>query len=74
MSLKVCSQQCDQCLFSKTKIVSEARKRQILQECAAADDYFTCHKTDDAVCAGFYKRFDSQTIQVAQRLDVVEFV
>jgi hypothetical protein len=76
MSFKVCKERCDQCLFSKNKIVSNARKRDVLATCAANDSHFVCHKTKDVCCRGFYDRDPgaSNLMRIAGRLGAVEFV
>lgn len=77
---KVQKNMCDQCLFSKDKIVSDSRKSQILKECISTDTHFNCHKEqlngDEATvcCRGFYDQLPTQAIRIAERLRVVEFV
>ncbi len=70
--LKVCSQKCDQCLFSDNRIVSKKRMEEILNQCKHEDTHFVCHKTDDAVCAGFYDFRSTNLIRIAQRLDRIQ--
>jgi hypothetical protein len=71
---------CNQCLFSKNKIVSDKRREQILQECAMDDTYFICHKATvkekDVCCRGFYDGFKdrSKHIAMAMYLKVLKFV
>lgn len=76
--LLVHAAQCDQCLFSKGKIVSDARRREILQDCAAKDKHFICHKGSligqELVCRGFFDRFTSQLIRIAGRMNFIKFV
>ena len=76
--LKVCEHQCNQCLFSDKKIVSNSRKKQILQGCIKNDSHFECHKGtmigEQFVCAGFYKGFSTNLIRIAGRLGVIEFI
>lgn len=73
--LKICDKKCDQCLFSKNKIVSEKRKKEILKGCVDKDQFFECHKGTIKgtvqVCAGYFERLGQgqQTIQVLQRLE-----
>lgn len=74
MTFKVKAERCDQCLFSPQRIVSAARVREILAQCKQDDTHFICHKTDDTCCRGFYDTRSSQMIQIAQRLDMLEFV
>jgi hypothetical protein len=53
---------CDQCLFSSAKIVSDARKAELVKGCLKRDIHFVCHKgsiageaTSNLVCRGFYE-------------------
>ena len=75
---QVCETKCDQCLFSKDRIVSKERMVQLIEQCKKDDTHFTCHKASnagrDVCCRGFYDQYDSQMIQIAQRLNMVEFV
>lgn len=77
MSLIVCSTKCDQCLFSKNKIVSDERKKEILEDCQKTGKFFVCHKASikgkEAVCAGFekYKHNTNPQLQLAKRLPAV---
>jgi hypothetical protein len=71
-TLKVCAQKCDQCLFSSDRIVSKKRMNEILRECERTDSHFVCHKTDDAVCAGFYNSRSTNLIRIMQRLNGIE--
>ena len=77
---KVQKEMCDQCLFSKDKIVDDERKQQILRECRDTDIHFNCHKDqlngDEAntCCRGFFDKHSTQTIRIAERLKCVEFV
>lgn len=77
--LKVCESQCDQCLFSKDRIVSASRMKEILKTCQKEDTHFLCHKGtikgEDIVCRGFYDRFDSKGIRFAKWLgNIIKFV
>lgn len=71
---RVMNERCDQCLFSKNKIVSDERRREILEGCKAEDRHFECHKSTLAgvpvCCRGFYDadRGDSTNIRVAKAL------
>jgi hypothetical protein len=74
MTLKVCIERCNQCLFGPTPIVGPERIKQVLNKCEREGAHFICHKTDDTVCKGFYDTSTSQGIRIARRLDMVEFV
>ena len=75
---KVCDKPCDQCLFSKNRIVSASRMKQILSDCRKSDTHFICHKAtiagNDICCHGFYHTQTSNLIRIAQRLRMVEMV
>jgi hypothetical protein len=86
MSFKVCAERCEQCLFSKETIVSNARRKQVLADCRRNDAHFICHKHgvgddeelhgEDVCCRGFYDRDPGATnmMRIAGRLGMVEFV
>lgn len=69
---------CDECLFSRRRIVSAKRKAEILAGCARSDAHFHCHKGtsvgQDIVCAGFAASRTSNLLRVAQRLRMVVLV
>lgn len=46
-------ERCDQCLFSRRKIVPNERRREIVDQCLSKGQAFICHKTEDIVCKGF---------------------
>ncbi len=76
--MKVKNKCCDQCLFTKNKIVSERRKVELLDEIKKEDTHFICHKAtienQDHVCRGFYASKTSNLIRVSQRLGLIEYV
>lgn len=78
MGLKVKKECCGKCLYSKNKIVSSERKKEIIVDCLQTDTHFECHEGTiegkEIVCAEFYKRQTSQGIRIAQRLGQIEMV
>lgn len=74
MPFKVTKERCSECLYSKDKIVSNARRKQLLSDIKKADSHFVCHKEDDVCCRGFYDSGTSNMIRISQRLGMVEFV
>lgn len=78
LKLKVCEKQCHQCLFSRNRIVSLARKKQILQQCIEQDAPFECHvgtaKNQSVICRGFYDRISVNRIRIAERMEWLTFV
>jgi hypothetical protein len=76
MSFLVMHKQCDQCLFSKRRIVSAARAKDVLRDCARRGVHFICHKADDkdVCCRGFFERRSTNLIRIAGRLGLLRFV
>jgi hypothetical protein len=78
MAFQVCEKPCDQCLFSKDRIVSAKRVREILSDCKRKDTHFVCHKASiaerDVCCRTFFDTRNSQMIRIAARLNMVRFV
>jgi hypothetical protein len=74
-TLQVLSKRCGECLFSSARIVSAARKAEVLRDCARSDRHFVCHKAGGNVgCRGFYDVCPSTAQQVLGRLGMLEFV
>ena len=75
---RVSSKVCDECLYSKHKIVEEYTKKAVLDECRKKNRYFICHKftlkDKAAVCRGFYNKEPNQACQMADRLGLVVYV
>lgn len=75
---KVKKERCEECLYSKEKIVSNSRRRELLADTRKRDTHFICHKAsingDDICCKGFYETETSNLIRIAQRLRMVQFV
>jgi len=80
---KVQRKQCNQCLFTKNKIVDDERKAGIIKECLENGTHFVCHKetmTDPdnfdmgLCCKGFFDKYKTQPIRMATAMRVVEFV
>ena len=79
-SLKVYDKACNECLFSKRRIVDEARAKQLIADALEQDSFFICHKStirDEVVCCrAFYEqhRCDTVALRLATLLNGVEFV
>ena len=75
---KVKKECCNECLFSKNKIVSDSRKSNILKDCVRNDSHFICHKAtidgEDICCSGFYKTQSTNMIRISRRLNMIEMV
>lgn len=74
----VTNHECDQCLFSKERIVSSARMKDVLSECSRKDTYFVCHKATieghNVACRGWFERFSCNLSRIAERLGAVKYV
>lgn len=77
---KVYKKRCNQCLFSKNRIVSLRRASEVISECVKNDSYFICHKSSiesgEVCCKGFYDKFGDyiNLIRIAKQLNGVQFV
>lgn len=75
---EVTKERCDQCLFSKDKIVSDNRRKEVLNTCKRNDSHFVCHKASiagkDICCKGFYETQSTNLIRVMGRLNGIQFV
>jgi hypothetical protein len=74
-------EKCDQCLFTKNRIVTAKRMKAIIKDCQVKDTFFICHKgtqigSDDLCCRGFWDHYKNQFNlgRIAQRLKVVRFI
>jgi hypothetical protein len=80
MGLKVFKECCKNCLLSEDRIVSPKRAKQIIKDCVENQTYFICHKAtmnnEEVVCKRFFDEmgYKSQMVQIAQRLNALEFV
>jgi hypothetical protein len=72
-------ERCDECLFGKDKIVSNARRAEILREIRHKDSYFICNKSTlnggRVACRGDWDQNGcGQLGRIAGRLNAVEFI
>ena len=75
MTFKVMERRCDQCLYGPDKIVSNARRAEIIREITRKDCHFICHKSHDIACRGDWdQRGCGQLGRIMRRLQAVEFV
>jgi hypothetical protein len=70
------AERCNECLFSKNKIVSKERKAEIIREITSGQgSWFHCHKTRGVACRGDWDKYGCGNIgRVAGRIGAVEFV
>lgn len=76
---KVQKTNCNNCLFTKNRIVNEERKKQILDTCRKNKSKFICHKASktkqEVTCRGFYEQENNQEIKIMlEMLGQVNFV
>ena len=75
---KVKKERCNECLYSKDRVVSQSRAKQVIKDCRRNDSHFQCHKGtingDDICCRGFYDSESTNLIRIAQRLNMIKFV
>jgi len=78
--MEVQIKQCDECLFSDNKIVSEARKKDVIRTCLKENTYFTCHKATaknmNVCCKGYWDMYRNKFNlgRIAQRIGGPNFV
>lgn len=75
--LRVAEKRCNECLFSKNKIVDDDRKAEVIAECARKGSYFICHKSHagpPVICRGFFDEVPNRTCHMAKVLRIVQFV
>lgn len=79
--LQVFQEKCKNCLFDQDRIVSSERAKEIIDFCIKEETHFICHLStmDDngnVCCRGFFDTCGDQIqkIQIAQRLDLIEFI
>ena len=73
---------CNQCLFSKDRIVTSKAAAEVVKNCLKNDTYFSCHKAkikgdkDNVCCKGFWDAHKSNFNlgRIAQRLNAVREV
>lgn len=72
-------EECSTCIFRKGNVMHlhAGRVRNMVDEAIAAESCIVCHQTldgDGAVCRGFYDRYQTPPLQIAELLGVVREV
>lgn len=75
----VCREMCATCVFRPGSLMHlrEGRLKEMVEKSLENESAITCHSTldrDNAVCRGFYERYQTQPLQVATRLGMIEEV
>ena len=70
---------CDSCIFrpGNRMRLKAGRVEQMVVDATKADSCIPCHKTLDgrqAVCAGFFRKYATAPLQIADRLGFITFV
>lgn len=74
---KVMSRACDQCLFSKNRIVSGARAAEIIAKTRRENSHFICHKShggEEITCHDHHAAGIGQMSRIAERVGAVEWI
>ena len=80
MSHKIMARRCNQCLYGKNKIVSDASRRDIIRKCDMKDVSFLCHKGtlagQDIDCQGYHQATNGggKVARFAAWLGVVQWI
>lgn len=70
---------CENCLFSKNRIVSPERAKEIISTCLKEQTHFICHKSSmeggEICCHSFYKKLGKRVgkIKVFEHLGIITF-
>lgn len=75
----LCREMCATCVFRPGNLMQlrSGRVRQMVDEAKANDSAIICHKTldgDNAVCRGFFDRYPTAPLQIAERMDRIREV
>lgn len=79
--IHVCDTMCDTCVFRPGNLMrlEPGRLAGMVRDATRADSAIICHSTlyqhevRNAVCRGFYDRYRTQPLQLAERLGLVEY-
>lgn len=77
--IHVCRSRCKTCIFRPGNLMKlqEGRVEGMVEEAKAEETAIVCHSTldgDNAVCRGFFDKYPTQPLQVAERLNLIEYV
>jgi len=72
---KVFDSPCSTCLFGPNKIVSEARKKEVIKNCLSRNSHFICHEATknnhDIACRGFFDRYSTNLERMCGRIGMI---
>lgn len=80
--MRVLTEQCETCIFRPGNLMhlNPGRLADMVADVKATEGYVTCHTTLDlplrqrAICRGSFDRIKTRIIQMAERLDFIEWV
>ena len=80
--VNVRAEQCGNCLFSRDRLVSGERARQLTRDTRAEDGAsFICHRSqvspeEEAICATWFDRFarEDAILRLAVGMDLIEYI
>lgn len=76
--IDVCGHRCDECLFSPSKIVSDKKRDEILENCETEQVHFNCHKGTQigksVVCHGFFTQKTAPLLEIAKQLGNIQYL
>lgn len=78
--MKVYKECCKNCLLSADSIVSNARRKEIIQGCVKSQTHFICHKAsmnnEEILCKTFFDKLGhhSQMVRIAGRMNMIQYV
>lgn len=74
----VCAQMCETCVFRPGNLMhlKPGRLNEMITEAGQNESTIVCHSTlegPNAACRGFFDRHKTQTLQIAERLGLIEW-
>lgn len=74
----VCKKQCKTCIFRPGNLMqlNPGRVEQMVQDAINKDSAIICHDTlngPNAVCRGFFDKYQTTPLQFAERLNMIEW-
>lgn len=80
----VCQEMCSTCVFRPGNLMKlqPGRLREMIAEACRNDGCIPCHQTlksygsqgGNACCRGFFDRYPTQPLQIAERIGLIEYV
>ena len=65
--LRIMARRCNECLYSRNKIVSDRERDHVLKVCELTETHFICHKASnaghDVMCRGHWERTKYSTLR-----------